>query len=195
VLSYVQEEDVDGLFLDEDAFASFVYNCLSATIKKGTWRLGRNKKLVSHLFTPYDEALALLILENNADGIRDIIANGQPDKKTKIKTKYTCRKYFNKMEDGSIKKKRREKSDGGHQGWTKAGTRHFNELTKIVKESREHSQRIALEQRIKDSYVIRRSGNGGGSSDDEEDDSEDESDNEPVYVCTGIPVSSVVYLH
>jgi hypothetical protein len=126
-------------------------------------------------------------LENNANGIRDIIANGQPDKKTKIKTKYTCRKYFNKMEDGSIKKKQREKSDGG-QGWTKAGTRRFNELTEIVKALRERSQRIALEQRIKDSYVIRRSGGGGGSSDDEDDDSEDESDNEPVYVYTGIPI-------
>jgi hypothetical protein len=75
----------------------------------------------------------------------------------------------------------------GSQGWTKAGTRRFNELTEIVKESRERSQRIALEQRIKDSYVIRRSRGGGGSSDDD-DDSEDESDDEPVYVCTGIPI-------
>jgi hypothetical protein len=92
VLSFIEEDDVKGLFLDEATFASFVYNCLSTTIKKGTWRLGRNKKLVSELFTPCDEALALLILENNANGIRDLIANGRPDNKKKIKTKYTCRK-------------------------------------------------------------------------------------------------------
>jgi hypothetical protein len=108
VLSFIEEEDVKGLFLDEPAFASFVYNCLSTTIKKGTWRLGRNKKLVSELFTPCDEALALLILENNANGIRDLIANGRPDNKKKIKTKYTCRKYFDeKGEDGRITKKRK----------------------------------------------------------------------------------------
>jgi hypothetical protein len=81
VLSFIEEDDVKGLFLDEEAFASFVYYCLSTTIKKGTWRIGRNKKLVSQLFTPYDEGLALVLLENNAEGIRDILANGRPDKK------------------------------------------------------------------------------------------------------------------
>jgi hypothetical protein len=70
-----------GLFLDDEAFASFVYYCLLTTIKKGTWRIGRNKKLVSQLFTPYDEGLALVLLENNAEGIRDKLAIGRPDKK------------------------------------------------------------------------------------------------------------------
>jgi hypothetical protein len=184
VLSYIEQGDVRGLFLDEEAFASFVFYCLSTTIKKGTWRLGRNKKLVSQLFTLYDEGLEVLIcLENNADGIRDLIANGRPDKKKKIKTKYTCKGYFKKGDDGTLKKNKKNKADGG-QGWTKAGLRCYNEVTSIVKESRAGGQRAALEQRIKDLYIVKRS-NVGSDSDEDEDDNDD---NEPVYVCTGIPI-------
>jgi hypothetical protein len=186
VLSCIEEGDVKGLFLDEEVFASFVFYCLSTTIKKGTWRLGRNKKLVSQLFTPYDEGLAILILENNADGIRDLIANGRPDKKKKIKTKYTCKGYFKKGDDGTLKKNKKNKADGG-QGWTKAGMRRYNELTNIVKESRAGGRRTALEQRIKDSYIVKRS-NGGECSDEDEYDDDDDDDDEPVYVCTGIPI-------
>jgi len=183
VLGYIEQGDVRGLFLDEEAFASFVFYCLSTTIKKGTWRLGRNKKLVSQLFTPYDEGLAVLILENNADGIRDLIANGRPDKKKKIKTKYTCKEYFKKGDDGTLKKNKKNKADGG-QGWTKAGMRRYNELTNIVKESRAGGRRTALEQQIKDSYIVKRSNEGKDSDEDEEDDDDDE----PMYVCTGIPI-------
>jgi hypothetical protein len=60
-------------------------------------------------------------------------------------------------------------------------------LIDIVKESRAGSLRIALEERIKDSYIIRRSGDDGEGSDGEGSD-EDESDDEPVYVYTGIPI-------
>jgi len=61
--------------------------------------------LVSHLFTPYDEALALLILENNCDGLKDIVANGAlTDKKKKIITKYTCKRSFKKGGGAAINK-------------------------------------------------------------------------------------------
>ena len=185
VLSII-DNDVKAIYSDEGAFASFIYYCLSTTIKKGTWRVGRNKKLVSDLFTPYDEALALLILENNCIGIKDLVANGPPaDKKKKIKTKYTCKGNVRKGDGGG----RGKKADGGH-GWTKAGMRRFVELTKIVEDSRAHGRRRSLEQRIKDSYVIRRS-NGRGDEEEEEDDDDDDdydSDSEPVFVCTGIPI-------
>lgn len=180
------EENPRQLYSDEEAFASFVYNCLSTTIRKGAWRIGRNKKLVSQLFTPYDEALALLIVENNCIGIKEFLANGPPAdrKKTKIKTKYTCKGTFKRAGDGT----RVKKGDGGH-GWTKAGMRRFVELTQIVEESRGCGRRMILEQRIKDSYVIRRA--GVAEEDDIEDDDADEdedSDSEPVNVCTGIPI-------
>jgi hypothetical protein len=70
MLSYV-EDDIAALYEDEEAFSAFVHFALSTTIKKSAWRLGRNKKLVSLLFTKYDEALALLILENNCEGIKE----------------------------------------------------------------------------------------------------------------------------
>ena len=108
------EDNPRQLYSDEEAFASFVYNCLSTTIKKGAWRIGQNKKLVSQLFTPYDEALALLIVENNWIGIKEILANGPTsDKKKKIKTKYTCKGIFKRAGDGTHVKK----GDSGH-GWT-----------------------------------------------------------------------------
>lgn len=75
------------------------------TIKKSAWRLGRNKKLVSLLFTKYDEALALLILENNCDGIIKIVETVSGDRRT-IKTKYTCKGFT--------------ESKGG-RGWTEEG--------------------------------------------------------------------------
>ena len=188
VLSFVEEDDVKGLFLDEEAFASFVYYCLSTTIKKGTWRIGRNKKIVSQLFTPYVEGLALVLLENNAEGIRDILANGRPDKKKKIKTKYTCKGFFQKSQGDTVKRRRKNKPDGG-QGWNKAGMKCFFQVTELVKESRESARRKSLEQTIKQSYVIQRSSGDWSSDDDEVDrDSEDDSDDESVYICTGIPI-------
>ena len=183
VLSII-DNDVKEIYSDEGAFASFIYYCLSTTIKRGTWRVGRNKKLVSLLFTPYDEALALLILENNCIGIKDLVANGPPaDKKKKIKTKYTCKGNARKGDSGGHGKK----ADGGH-GWTKAGMRRFVELTKVVEDSRAHGKRMSLEQRIKDSYVMRRTNGGGDEEDDDDDDDDYDSDSEPVIVCTGIPI-------
>jgi hypothetical protein len=44
VLSYV-EGNLADLFHDQEAFAAFVHYALSTTtIKKSSWRLGRNKK-------------------------------------------------------------------------------------------------------------------------------------------------------
>jgi hypothetical protein len=56
------------------------------TIRKLSWRLGQNKTFVSQLFTKYDEALALLILENNCAGITDIVEGVAADRKN-IKTR------------------------------------------------------------------------------------------------------------
>ncbi len=177
VLSYI-EGNVADLYQDEGAFAAFVHYALSTTIKKSSWRLGRNKKLVSHLFTKYDEALALLILENNCTGIQDI-ANGVPVDKKKIKTKYTC--------EGKLKQ-----SDGGC-GWTKEAMRRVTEFTGIVEASRENGRRVGLEMKIKVAYLVTRA-RAEEDEDDEEDDEEEGGRHwgrvrhEPVYVCTGIPI-------
>ena len=48
------------------------------------------------------------------------------------------------------------------------------ELTKILDDLMAHGRRMSLEQRIKDSYVMRRL-NGGGEEEEEEDD--DDNDN------------------
>jgi hypothetical protein len=174
VMSYITE-NLAGLYQDEEAFAAFVHYALSNTIRKSSWRLGRNKTFVSQLFTKYDEALALLILENNCVGITDIVEGVAADKKT-IKTKYTCRGF--------------KKSDGG-RGWTEEGMIRFSELTEIVESSRSHGLRADIERRIKESYLVKRKGD---VSDGDDDDGEEAGmtggrvRRARVFVCTGIPI-------
>jgi hypothetical protein len=65
----------------------------------------------------------------------------------------------------------------------------FFQLTELVKESRESVRRKSLEQTIKKSYIIKRSSGDWSSDDDDMDrESENESDDESVYICTGIPI-------
>ena len=45
---------------------------------------------------------------------------------------------------------------------------------------------MALESRVKDSYVIQRLSTSSGN--DDEDDEDDDDDSELVFVCTGIPI-------
>lgn len=176
VMSYIAE-DLAGLYQDEEAFAAFVHYALSNTIRKSSWRLGRNKTFVSQLFTKYDEALALLILENNCAGITDIVEGVAADKKT-IKTRYTCRGF--------------KKSDGG-RGWTEEGMMRFSELAEIVESSRRHGLRADIERRIKESYLVKRKVDDSDGEDD--DDGEDAGRTggtrvrrARVFVCTGIPI-------
>jgi hypothetical protein len=177
LLSYIEGDIADLYAEDEEAFAAFAHYALSTTIKKSAWMLGRNKKLVSLLFTKYDEALALLLLENNCAGIKEV-AEGDPGIRRTIKTKYTCK--------GS------KKSDGGC-GWTEEGMEQFNEIQGIVEQSRNHGRRDGMERRIKEAYLVKRK----SACHEEGNDEEDAEDGGPprgavrrerVIVCTGIPI-------
>lgn len=57
-----------------------------------------------------------------------------------------------------------------------------------MEESRACGLRMILEQRIKDSYVIRRAGTTEAEEVEDDDADDEDSDSEPVYVCTGIPI-------
>jgi hypothetical protein len=175
VMSYIAN-DLPRIYQDEEAFAAFVHYALSHTIKKSSWRLGRNKTFVSQLFTKYDEALALLILENNSAGITDIVEGVATDKKT-IKTRYTCRGF--------------KKSDGG-RGWTEEGMMRFSELTEIVESSRSHGLRADIERRIKESYLVKRKVDDSDGDDDDDGNEAGRTGGRArrarVFVCTGIPI-------
>lgn len=177
MLHIVESTDVTDLYKDEDSFAAFVHFVLSSTIRKSTWRLGRNKKMISQLFTIHDEALALLLLENSSEGWRDV-ANGVAVDKRNLKTKYTC-------------KGKSVHSDGG-RGWTDNGMRRFSALTDIVRQSRSNGQRVEIEARLKRAYTLKTGYVQGGHEDDSEDEGDDEQGasvrREPVYVDTGIPI-------
>jgi hypothetical protein len=134
--------------------------------------------MVSQLLTEYDEALALLILENNCAGIKEIFEKDAADSKKTIKTKYTCRGF--------------KKSDGGRR-WTERGMMQFSEIAVLVDSARNHGTCADIERKIKESYlVVKRKNN---DSDSAEDDSDDEAgmwqgrvQHVCVFVCTGIPI-------
>jgi hypothetical protein len=69
----------------------------------------------------------------------------------------------------------------------KAGMRHFVELTKIVEESRAHGRCMSLEQRIKYSYVMRRSNGWGDEEEEEEDDDDNDEDSDSEYSMQWYP--------
>jgi hypothetical protein len=176
MLSYV-EGDMAELYEDEGAFAAFVHFALSTTIKKSAWRLGRNKKLVSLLFTKYDEALALLILENNCEGIKEIAEGVGAGERRTIKTKYTCKGF--------------KESNKGGRGWTEEGMLRFCDIEAIVDQSRNHGRREGMERRIKEAYVVKRNNSRGEESDEEDDDGgrvRGRMPRERLIVCTGIPI-------
>jgi hypothetical protein len=176
MLSYI-EGDMSELYEDEEAFAAFVHFALSTTIKKSAWRLGRNKKLVSLLFTKYDEALALLILENNCEGIKEIAEGGAGERRTTIKTKYTCKGF--------------KESNKGGRGWTEEGMLRFCDIKAIVDWSRNHGRREGMERRIKEAYVVKRNNRRGEDSDEEDEGGgrvRGRMPSERLIVCTGIPI-------
>jgi hypothetical protein len=56
---------------DMNAFHAFAVLCLRHTVGVMTWKRMHRKVLISDIFTNSDEALALVILENNAQVWRD----------------------------------------------------------------------------------------------------------------------------
>ena len=54
------------------------------------------------------------------------------------------------------------------------------ELTKILDDLMAHGRRMSLEQRIKDSHVMRRL-NGGGEEEEQEEEEDDDDDNDNNY--------------
>jgi hypothetical protein len=59
---------------------------------------------------------------------------------------------------------------------------------RIVEELRVNGWYMALELRIKVSYLIWRSSGRGGEDDNDNGNDEDKPDSEQGYVCTGIPI-------
>ena len=134
-------DDKTSFFVDmrknenHELFQAFVEYCLIHSISSMNWRTKCYNTTVSKMFTVADEAMAILLLENNAKDLKLI--------------KDTRRKIPRKQQNSKFTKIDKEGDSGeSFQGWHKKGIKRYNELFKIIKESRKLSSSIELESKL-----------------------------------------------
>jgi hypothetical protein len=101
---------------DINAFHAFVVLCLRHTVGVMTWKLKHRKFDISDIFSVSDEALALVVLENNAM----VWKNKAYGTDTVVKAK-----YMKTAKDGSVRK-----------DWSDEGKERFNDVFCQVKDLR-----------------------------------------------------------
>ena len=118
--SYVSSDDTKKLSRiridDINAFHAFVVLCLRHTVGVMTWKLKHRKFDVSDIFSVSDEALALVILENNAPVWK---------KKAYGTETVATAKYMKRSKEGSVRK-----------DWSEEGKERFNDIFCQIKDLR-----------------------------------------------------------
>jgi hypothetical protein len=158
---------------DDDYFETFVDYCLNVFVSSQTWRYKAYNTLISKIFTPSDEAMAMLLLENNARDLKRVHETGQTLPRKESFTKYT---------------KPDKDSQERFQGWSKLGIQRYNELHRIVVTQRTQTASKDKEEILLGKYrmVVGKSVNFIGDNNSEEDISGDEmTDDEDVYAIDG----------
>ena len=150
-------EDIGNL----DLLQTFINYCLFHFCTSMNWRYKAYSTLISDIFTDSDEALCMLLIENNTSDYVKVMNN-----KTKISRKFAQPKYT-KMDNTSKKFK----------GWNRKGIQRFNVLVRAVKLSRESSCSKEMEIELKSRY---QKISGRNINNDNYD------SNELNYICIGI---------
>lgn len=130
----------------EANFKAFVFFCLSKTRPAKPWKKARHNILVSDFFTVYDEAFAMVSLENG-------VFVWEEDANEKIRG--------NALEDGRKRKRRNVNNRASFmytstgrnaRGWTSSGIQRFSELVGIVQEKRQAGSSKLLEEDVRQEY-------------------------------------------
>ena len=132
-------KDTSSLYYD------FIEYFVSAVVGKNHYNSCRSYKLLSEFTTVSDEALAILIYENNIDTWKDM-ANRKITKNSNVSRKYTN----GGSTQGQVGSSRK------YQGWSSSGMIQFNELYNLVEEDCESLHAKAFEESFLDFCV-----NGG----------------------------------
>jgi len=177
MMKFATENKFDKIYEDIETFKAFVHFAMSTVIARGTWRLVRTKQCVSDIFTIYDEALALALLDNSCDDWNKINADRDQDDEdigpgptmAISLTKYTC--YRMKM--GQKVRLRR--------GWSVRGVQRYNEFVQLVKRVR--NNRTDFESKTCDNY---KASTRRGADTDLNLNNEDDEELQNVYAETGI---------
>ena len=129
------------------------------------WKMNRGKLEISGLMTVADEALALVVLENNYKEWIEKAKGNKIDNKNRL-TKYTNRGL---------------RHNGTRKGWSLSGLKRFNTIFKAIKLEREREASKTREVQLLDEY---KAGDNDGRSHNrgDEDMSEDEAAEQEVFV-------------
>ena len=116
-------------------YYDFIEYFVSSVVGKNFYKFHKTDKLLSEYTTVSDEALAILIYENNIDTWKDM-ASKKITKNSSVGRKYTNGGSSN----GEIASSRR------YQGWSSCRIKYFNELFDLVKLDHEspHAKQFEL---------------------------------------------------
>ena len=134
VLERLKKGTVDK-FRTEGTYNEFkfiVSVCFPPLVSAKHWKRNKGVVAVSDLLTLSDEALALIVLENNYEEWIDIAKGIEIDKKNR-KTKYT---------HGG------QRNNGTKKGWSLEGRERFNTIFTNVKVERERAESKQRENRL-----------------------------------------------
>ena len=166
---------------NQEFFETFVEYCLIHSTTAVEWRYKCYNTILSKIFTISDEALTMLMLENNVADLVRIKTEQNKLTRKESKPKYT-----------------KVNGDTGerYQGWHKKGIKRYNELYNIVKAQRETQASKELELVMKDKFanICGKVHTGGeGLQSDMEDDEENNIDSDDeVFAIDAFAEESVM---
>lgn len=118
-----------------DLFKTFVDVCMIHMTESTIWKYKAYTKNMSDIFTPSDEAMAMLFFENNLKDFHTMSIH----KKT-ILRKESQPKYTKTVEGNRF------------QGWHISGIKRYNELLRRIKEKRKEEYSHKIERELKEYY-------------------------------------------
>ena len=152
----------------------YVEVCFTPVILKETFKRNKKNVRLGEYLTVYDEAFALVVMENNLEAW---IAEGL-NWGVKTKEMEDLKKYYNK---GSTK----SRSVGGmKRKWSVKGKKRFNEIVEVLEKQRNETESKEKEEWLKEIWC---GGDGEGTdaiflNGDGNDNDNDDSENEEEFV-------------
>ena len=151
----VAGEGLENLRMKEeniDLLHTFVSYCLIHFTTSINWRYKACCAAISDIFTESDEAMCILLIENNAADYAKMHREQRKISRKESKPKYT----------------KVECVDRKFKGWDRKGIRRFNNIVTAVRKNRELSESKNMEQELKSRYA-EVSGNRTDNNEDEVD--------------------------
>ena len=120
-----------------ELFDTFVSICLIHFTTSYNWRYNASSLAISDIFTPSDEALCILLLENNAADYVIMSREQRKINRKEAKPKWT----------------KVESADKKFKGWDRRGIRRFNSIVHTIQKNRQLTVSQDMEEKLKVKYA------------------------------------------